>query len=54
VVFASWLLEHLARPFLTFNEIGRVLKPGGVFVFITSNGHHPLALLRRWVCEAGV
>lgn len=47
VVFASWLLEHLARPYQTFNEIGRVLKPGGVFVFITPNGRHPLALLNR-------
>lgn len=47
VVFASWLLEHLERPSLTFNEIGRVLKPGGVFVFITPNGRHPLALLNR-------
>ena len=47
VVFASWLLEHLERPSLTFNEIGRVLKPGGVFVFITPNGKHPLAMLNR-------
>jgi SAM-dependent methyltransferase len=47
VVFASWLLEHLERPSHTFNEISRVLKPGGVFVFITPNGNHPLALLNR-------
>jgi SAM-dependent methyltransferase len=47
VVFASWLLEHLARPYQTFSEIGRILKPGGVFVFITPNGKHPLALLNR-------
>lgn len=47
VVMASWLLEHLERPSSTFNEIGRVLKPGGVFVFITPNSRHPLALLNR-------
>ena len=47
VVFASWLLEHLERPSLTFNEVSRVLKPGGAFVFITPNGRHPLALLNR-------
>ncbi len=47
VVFASWLLEHLERPSQTFNEIGRVLKPGGAFVFITPNGRHPLAWLNR-------
>lgn len=47
VVFASWLLEHLERPSDTFREIGRVLKPGGSFVFITPNGRHPLSALNR-------
>jgi SAM-dependent methyltransferase len=47
IIYASWLLEHLAQPILTFREIERVLKPGGVFVFITPNGAHPLALLNR-------
>ncbi len=47
VVFASWLLEHLARPFLTFEQISRVLKPSGVFVFITPNSRHPLSILNR-------
>lgn len=47
LIFCSWLLEHLQRPFLTFAEIGRVLRPGGVFIFITPNGRHPLALLNN-------
>lgn len=47
VVFCSWLLEHLPRPERTFAEVGRVLRPGGVFVFITPNGRHPLAWLNR-------
>ncbi|MCZ7673625.1 MAG: methyltransferase domain-containing protein [Chloroflexi bacterium] len=47
LVFASWLLEHLARPLLTFNQISRVLKPGGVFIFITPNARHPLSALNR-------
>jgi SAM-dependent methyltransferase len=47
LIFCSWLLEHLSRPFLTFAEIGRVLRPGGAFVFITPNGRHPLALLNH-------
>lgn len=47
VVFASWLLEHLDRPLLTFTQISRVLKPGGVFVFITPNTRHPLSVLNR-------
>ena len=47
VVFASWLLEHLERPLSTFAQISRVLKPGGVFVFITPNTAHPLSVLNR-------
>ncbi|MFZ1395752.1 MAG: methyltransferase domain-containing protein [Candidatus Promineifilaceae bacterium] len=53
VAFASWVLEHLARPFLTFQAIARVLKPGGVFVFITPNGRHPLALLNKTMGKLG-
>ena len=53
VAFASWVLEHLARPFLTFQSIARVLKPGGVFVFITPNGRHPLALLNKTMGKLG-
>jgi SAM-dependent methyltransferase len=47
VIFASWVLEHLERPSLTFHAIRRILRPGGVFVFITPNGRHPLTWLNR-------
>ncbi|MBK8989306.1 MAG: class I SAM-dependent methyltransferase [Chloroflexi bacterium] len=47
VAFASWLLEHLERPSLTFAQLARVLRPGGVFVFITPNRRHPLSGLNR-------
>jgi SAM-dependent methyltransferase len=53
VAFASWVLEHLARPFHTFQSIARVLKPGGAFVFITPNGRHPLALLNKTLGRLG-
>ncbi|MBK8903355.1 MAG: methyltransferase domain-containing protein [Anaerolineaceae bacterium] len=53
VAFASWVLEHLARPLLTFRSIARVLKPGGTFVFITPNGRHPLALLNKTMGRVG-
>jgi SAM-dependent methyltransferase len=47
LVFASWLLEHLEHPSLTFNQIARVLRPGGCFIFITPNAAHPLSHLNR-------
>ncbi|VAW43510.1 hypothetical protein MNBD_CHLOROFLEXI01-2729 [hydrothermal vent metagenome] len=53
LAFASWVLEHLARPFFTFQSIARILKPGGVFIFITPNGRHPLALLNRTLGRLG-
>jgi SAM-dependent methyltransferase len=53
VVAASWLLEHLPDPAATFAEIGRVLRPGGVFVFITPNARHPLAWANRAAGQLG-
>lgn len=47
VVYASWLLEHLPQPDRDFRKIGRVLRPGGVFVFITPNRRHPLSLFNH-------
>ena len=47
LIFASWVLEHLARPQMDFSQIGRILRPGGVFVFITPNKRHPLASLNH-------
>jgi ubiquinone/menaquinone biosynthesis C-methylase UbiE len=42
LIFSSWVLEHLAEPQKVLKEVRRVLKPGGVFVFITPNKRHPL------------
>jgi SAM-dependent methyltransferase len=53
VAFASWLLEHLPQPGRDFAELGRVLRPGGAFVFVTPNRRHPLALLNRLLGRAG-
>ena len=43
VILASWLFEHLDQPGATFRQIFRVLKPGGVLIFIAPNGRHPVA-----------
>jgi SAM-dependent methyltransferase len=47
LVCCSWVLEHLPEPARTFNEVARVLAPGGHFVFLTPNAHHPLLLFNR-------
>lgn len=49
IVFCSWLLEHLETPQVDLAEIGRVLKPGGVFIFITPNKRHPIAWLNQTI-----
>ncbi len=49
LIFCSWVMEHLAEPEKTLAEIGRVLKPGGVFVFITPNKRHPLIGLNNLI-----
>jgi SAM-dependent methyltransferase len=61
LVICSWVLEHLARPELTFAEVARVLrspdlekrKPGGHFVFLAPNAWHPLTWINRLVGRFG-
>jgi len=47
VVFADNVMEHVADPLVTFREIGRVLKPGGVFLAKTPNKWHYMPLIAR-------
>lgn len=49
LVMNSWVMEHLERPSVVFQEIYRVLKPGGHFLFITPNAHNYLIWLRRLI-----
>ncbi|HQE91869.1 MAG TPA: class I SAM-dependent methyltransferase [Anaerolineae bacterium] len=51
VVVASWVLEHLPCPTLTFGEVARVLRPGGRFFFLTPNLRHPLPRLSQWLAR---
>ena len=56
LVLALWVLEHLAQPDKVLSEIRRVLRspdpasgiPGGRFLFLTPNAHHPLVLFNRF------
>lgn len=47
IVISAWVLEHLANPTMVFGEVGRILKPGGVFIFLTPNRHSPITMLNR-------
>ena len=47
VVFADNVLEHLHSPQRVFDEIARVLKPGGLFLFKTPNRWHYIATTAR-------
>ncbi|MEE9338411.1 MAG: class I SAM-dependent methyltransferase [Methylococcaceae bacterium] len=47
VVFADNVLEHLAQPKKVFDEIYRVLKPGGFFLGKTPNQYHYMPLISK-------
>jgi SAM-dependent methyltransferase len=49
IVMSRSVLEHLERPLETYLEIGRLLKPGGHFVFLTANLWDYASLVARLV-----
>ena len=47
LVLCSWVLEHLPKPLQTFSEVTRVMKPDGVFIFLTPNKNSIIVGLNR-------
>jgi SAM-dependent methyltransferase len=41
-------VEYLARPFAVFDDVARVLKPGGLFIHTFSNRWFPPKAIRIW------
>lgn len=49
VVTAQWVVEHVTHPEVFLKEVARVLKPGGAFVFMTTNIRSPLIYLTSFI-----
>lgn len=47
LALSLWTLEHVKHPAVLFKEIQRVLKPGGIFAFVTPNRPSLLIFIRR-------
>ena len=54
VVVCVDVLEHVTDPLRTMSEIGRVLKPGGLFCFDTINRTLRSRLIMIWLLEIGL
>lgn len=45
LIFSRYVLEHLEHPERSFNEIARILKPGGRLICLTPNNYHYVPLI---------
>ena len=47
LVVSQWTVEHLARPQVVFDEMARILRPGGRVVVFTTNANNYIPLVSR-------
>ncbi|MBI4433864.1 class I SAM-dependent methyltransferase [Candidatus Uhrbacteria bacterium] len=52
LVLSLWTLEHLAQPAALFQEIHRVLRPGGAFLFTAPSKWSYCIIVRRLLPQA--
>jgi len=48
VVLNTVSVDYITKPFEVFREVGRILKPGGLFLVIFSNRYFPKKVVRIW------
>ncbi len=49
IVVSTWVLEHIDQAQESMNEIYRVLKPGGKFIFLTPNKNNYVVMMIRLI-----
>lgn len=54
IAFAVMVLEHLPEPQRFWDQLHRVLKPGGIFWGFTVNGDHPFARISSTAGKLGI
>lgn len=47
-VLCTVSVDYLTRPFEVFREVGRVLRPGGLFLVVFSNRYFPEKVVKIW------
>lgn len=52
VVTANMVVEHLEDPLVVFQEVARLLVPGGLFIVSTPNLKNPVVRLSAWLLGA--
>ena len=49
IVTSLWVLEHIKNPEEAVREVNRVLKPNGIFIFVTPNFNYLPLRIMKWL-----